>query len=179
MAYPQTTQEMVDRLLADREFEVRMIVTDNYPTVRGMFQAMLQADQPSKTDTPEKLINELLWWDRYQGGRAVVDPVLAVPYRGTTGSAILTSAVAQLAEMASQSQGHPQGVSEGIVAYVGALKGTPVDTSAASAVQAVEAAATASAEAAKAAMKAKTTRTVAIIILLAAIGVAIWYLSRK
>lgn len=179
MAYPQTAQDMVDRLLADRQWEVRMVVTDNYPAVRANFQAQLQGDQPALVDTPEKLIEQLLWWDQYQGGRAVVDPVLSVPYRAGTGSAVLTAAVEQLAEMASQTDGHPLGLAEGITAYVGALKNSPAESSAASALQAAEATAKATAEAAQAAMKARTTRVVAIIILLVAIGAAIWYLKTR
>jgi hypothetical protein len=179
MAYPQTAQDMVDRLLADRQWEVRMVVTDNYPAVRANFEAQLQSGQSALIDTPEKLIDQLLWWDQYQGGRDTVDPVLSVPYRATTGSAVLTSAVEQLAEMSSQSEGHPLGLTDGITAYVGALKNTPVESSAASAVQAAEAAAKAAADAAKAAMKARTTRVVAIIILLVAIGAAIWYLKTR
>lgn len=130
MAYPTSTQEMVDRLLADRSFEVQQIVNDNFPAVREQFMLQLQADQPDRVNTPEKLIGELLWWDRNQGGRAVVDPVLDVPFRASTGSAVLVSAVQQLQDMARLTGGSPYGATQGIAAFVGSLKGSAAESEA-------------------------------------------------
>lgn len=179
MAYPTSTQEMVARLLADRAFEVQTIVNDNYPAVREQFEALLQSDQPQLINTPEKLVQQLLWWDQGQGGRATVDPVLSVPYRGATGSNVLATAVAQLEEMAGQSEGSPFGATEGIVAYVGALKETPAGTAAEQVVKEVEATAQAAADAAKAAAKNRMFRTLVIVVVLVTIGALIYYTAKK
>ena len=101
--YPQTVQEMFDRLVADRPFRIRMAVLDNYTAVRDNFLAQLQGGYPEQVNTPSNLIDKLVWWDG--NDPAGVDQVIDVPYRGTTGSAILTEAVEMGREMVEQSAG--------------------------------------------------------------------------
>lgn len=105
MQYPRTAQEMVDRLRSSRPFLIGVVVNDNYPAVRARFNAVLQSDQPKKIDTPEKLINELLWWERTQGSAVVDDVIVPIPYRNQTGSQVLEDAMAELYERAERSDG--------------------------------------------------------------------------
>lgn len=179
MAYPATAQEMVDRLLADRPFLIAQVVADNYPEVRARFAAQLQSDQPQLINTPEKLTEQLIWWDTYQGGADVTDAVLAVPFRNATGSAVLQEAVTQLANMASQSDGHPKGLTEGLVAFVGALNGSNAQQTAAAGAQAATAAEQAAAEARRREASARRVRAVLAIVLLLALVALIWYLKRR
>lgn len=179
MAYPSTAQELVDRLLVDREFEIRTVVYDNYPAVRANFEEQLQAGQPNLINTPEKLADELVWWDRNQGGRATVDPVLDVPYRASAGSQVLDAAVAQLAEMSEATAGHPMGLRQGITAMVGSLKGTSAESAATTNVKEVEAMALAAANTLAEKAKANRTRVVAAIVAVLAIIALIWYLRQK
>lgn len=104
LPYPTTPQDMLDRLLADREFLIRTIVNDNYPAVREQFEEQLQSHQPQLINTPEKLADQLIWWDRAQG-RETVDPVINVPFRNATGSQVLSQAMTLGREMMEQSGG--------------------------------------------------------------------------
>ncbi len=118
MAYPTTAQAMVDRLTADREFLIRVVVTDNYKAVAQNFLTI--QDNPALVNTPEKLINELLWWNRFQGEDSI-NAVIDVPYRGAANSAVLDDAVTQLHDMVEKS-GRDDGkfLAGGIAALVGA-----------------------------------------------------------
>lgn len=120
-AYPTTAQDMLDRLLTDREFLIRTIVTDNYPAVRGKFKELLQDGQPALIDSPEKLAAQLVWWDRSQGA-VVVDPVLDVPFRNAAGSNVLSDAMAQGRDMVEQSGVAAKSfITDGIGAIVGGV----------------------------------------------------------
>lgn len=101
MAYPTTAQEMYDRLLADREFMVRIIVNDNFPAVRDKFLEILQ-DNPALVNTPDKLTSELLWWNRNQGPDSI-DTVIDVPYRNSANSAVLDAAHTMLHDKVERS----------------------------------------------------------------------------
>lgn len=120
-AYPTTAQDMLDRLLTDREFLIRTIVTDNYPAVRERFAALLQDGQPQLIDSPEKLAAQLVWWDRSQGAD-IVNPVLDVPFRNAAGSNVLRDAMAQGREMVELSGAHTKSfITDGIGAIIGGV----------------------------------------------------------
>ncbi len=123
MAYPTTAQEMVDRLLVDRAFLIRTVVTDNYQAVRANYIQQLEANA-ALVDSPEKLTAKLVWWDRYHGSE-LVDPVLDVNYRGAAQSRVLNDAMAQLRDVQRQSGAAPKGnfLTDGIAALVGAVGG--------------------------------------------------------
>lgn len=179
MAYPTSTQEMVDRLLADRSFEVQQIVNDNFPAVREQFVLQLQADQPDRVNTPEKLVAELLWWDRNQGGRAVVDPVLDVPFRASTGSAVLVSAVEQLQDMAQLTAGSPYGASQGIAAFVGSLKGSTADADAVTNTAAADANEVATKNTQEQEDRARVIRILGVVAVIVALVALILYLRSR
>jgi hypothetical protein len=102
---PTTAQQMFDRLLADRAFRIRTIVADNFPAVRANFLAILQSGYPEKVDTPGKLTNELLWWDKNQS-QADVDKVIAVRYLQT--NQLVTQAMEQAEAIATEAGAEPK-----------------------------------------------------------------------
>jgi len=118
LPYPATVQEMFDRLVADRAFRIRLTVADNYPAVRERFLDILQSGYPEKVNTPEKLIDELLWWDA--NDPAGVDQVLDVPYRNSTGSGILSEALEQGREVV-QTEGDPKLFGPGFAAGISGI----------------------------------------------------------
>jgi hypothetical protein len=104
-ADPTTANQMFDRLLADRAFRIRTIVADNYPAVRANYLAILQSGYPERVNTPAKLTNELLWWDKNQS-RADVDQVLNVPYLQT--NPLVTQAMDKAATIAHEAGAEPK-----------------------------------------------------------------------
>jgi hypothetical protein len=115
---------MFDRLLADRAFRIRTIVADNFRAVRANFIAILQSGYPEKVNTPAKLTNELLWWDKNQS-QADVDQVLNVPYLQT--NQLVTQAMTKAYDIAVESGVGPKtidpAVAGGIFSGIGGLFG--------------------------------------------------------
>lgn len=179
MSYPTTVEEMRDRLLADRAFLIRQVVNDNYPAVRRNFEEQLQSSQPGLIDTPEKLATELIWWDTNQGGPDAIDPVLAVPFRGETGSAILAQAMAQLFEIQQQTAGSDKFLIGSIIGAVNALAGSNLQADAARAEAQRLAAEAAKAEADRKAANARLLRWGVGIVVLLVVALTIWYFKRK
>lgn len=128
-SYPVTPQQAVDRLLTDREFLIRTVVEDNFPAVHAQFLEQLQ-DDPRPIRTPEMLITQLLWWDRNHGSE-LVDPVLAVPWRGSVGSQALNGAFTQMVDMNRTTGSGGQKFVGAIVGLVGGLLGSGAQSQAA------------------------------------------------
>lgn len=99
-AYPTTAQAMLDRLLTDREFYVRAIVTDNYPAVKGKFDQEFGLVQYSQS--PAELTTYLVKLDR-DFGKEATQNVLDVPFRNAANNRVLAEAMAQGEQMVRES----------------------------------------------------------------------------
>lgn len=175
-SYPVTPQQAVDRLLIDREFLIRTVVEDNFPAVHAQFLAQLQ-DDPRPIRTPNMLVQQLLWWDQNHGPE-LVDPVLAVPWRGSVGSQALNGAFTQMVEMNRTTGTGGQKFVGAIIGLVGGLLGSGAQAQASQ--QAAEAARQ-QAAAAEAARKAQNDKFLRIGIVVASLALLIIgiYLIRK
>lgn len=174
-SFPTTPQEAVDRLLTDRAFLVQSVVNDNYPTVKANFIAQLQ-DNPVLVNTPEKLVRELLWWDK--NDTEAVDDVLRVEWLNTLGSSVLNNAFIQLQSMAATTGGGDKFVGA-LVTAVSALLGSGAQQNAANAAAQQAAQQAALAESQRKAQNDKFLRIAIGIVLAVAIIGFIIYIRRK
>lgn len=175
-AFPATAQEALDRLLTDRAFLIQTVVNDNFTAVRSRFLASLQ-DQPARVNTPEKLVKELLWWDK--NDPEGVDDVLEVSWQNSLGSKVLNDAFVELQNRASTTGTGGTKILGSIITAVNSLLG-----SGAAAQAQADAAARAAAEAAarEAERKAQQDRFIRIAVsafVVLAVVALIIYIRRK
>lgn len=120
VTYPTTAQDMLDRLIADRAFRIRLIVADNFPAVKELHDQELLLGNSSDYG-PEQLTANLLWLDAQPDGEELVDRVTAVPYRGTANSRVLTDAMAMGEHMLREAGAEPKNLFAGLAAGIGGI----------------------------------------------------------